>query len=140
MAISTEELRQSLKAVRSILDKLESKLDPAPPEAVDPYTRRRQILQRIYWNQNAMTYDELVPILEGFGTNYAWIGQQVKKGYLLVALLPGGGSRYSVTPKALREQNLQEDDREEIDAVSALSHESFAEDWENDEDAAYDAL
>ena len=140
MTISHDELRQSLKAVRNILDKLESRLGPAPSNEIDPYVRRRQILQQIYWAQNAMTYRELMPVLENYGTNYAWIGQQVKKGYLLVSLIPGGGSRYSVTPKAVREQRLDDDERSEINATTALSQESFAEDWDSDEDSAYDAL
>ncbi len=140
MAISTHEIREGLKAVRRLIDNLEKKLDRPAAEEIDPYLRRRQILQQIYWAQNSMTRDELASILEGHGTNYAWIGQQVKKGYLSLSPVPGGGTRYSVTPKAVREQRLDEDEREEVFALSRASEASFAEDWDSEEDAAYDEL
>jgi len=140
MVISAEELRKSLTAVRRIIEELEEKLELPETEEVDPYIRRRQILQQIYWAQNAVGRDELMIMLESNGTNYAWIGQQVKKGYLFLSPIPGGGSRYSVTPRAVREQRLEEDDREEVFALSRASEGSFAEDWDNEEDSVYDAL
>ncbi len=140
MAISTDEIREGLKAVRRLIDNLEKKLDRPAAEEIDPYLRRRQILQQIYWTQNSMTRDELASILEGHGTNYAWIGQQVKRGYLSLSPVPGGGTRYSVTQKAVREQRLDEDEREEKIALSRASEASFAEDWDSEEDAVYDRL
>ena len=141
MAISADEIREGLKAVRRLIDNLEKKLDRTGAAEVDPYLRRRRILQQIYWAQNSMTREELMPILESHGTNYAWIGQQVKKGYLSLSPVPGGGTRYSVTPKAVREQRLDnEDEREETFAWSRASEPSFAEDWDSKEDSIYDAL
>ena len=138
MAIDVTELRQSLTALRRIIDRLESKLKVESTRAPDPYVRRREILQRIYCSQNSMTREELLPLLEDRGTNYAWIGQQVKKGYLIVSPVPGGGTRYSVTPKAVREQYLDEEEREETMAWSRASEASFAEDWDKEEDSLYD--
>ena len=64
----------------------------------------------------------------------------MKKGYLSLSPVPGGGTRYSVTPKAVREQRLDEDEREETFALSRASEASFAEDWDSEEDSVYDNL
>ena len=74
MAISADEIREGLKAVRRLIDNLEKKLDRPAAEEVDPYLRRRTILQKIYWAQNSITREELMSMLEDHGTNYAWIG------------------------------------------------------------------
>ena len=138
MTISSEDLRKAINQVRHILESLEKQLDPEGARATDPYVRRKQLLQRIYWKDNSVQRDELMAMLHDFGTNYAWIGQQVRKGYLLV-VPTRGGTRYSVTAKAIRDEGLAEDG-DEINAVAALSSEAFAEDWDNEEDAAYDSL
>jgi hypothetical protein len=138
MSVSAQEIRKAIDQVKEILGKLESKLGSADASAVDPYVRRREILQRIYWNDNSMRRDDLMALLRDFGTNYAWIGQQVRKGYLIVLQAPGG-TRYSVTQKGIRDEGLQEHD-EELDKVSAMSSEAFGEDWDSEEDSAYDSL
>ncbi|MEK7247660.1 MAG: hypothetical protein AAB092_04225 [Chloroflexota bacterium] len=139
MPVSAQEIRKAIGQVREILETLESRLAPPEGSAVlDPYMRRKQLLQRIYWNDNNLRRDELMDLLHEFGTNYAWIGQQVRKGYLVVLQAPGG-TRYSVTQKAIRDEGLQEED-EEIDQIAALSTEAFAEDWNSEEDSAYDSL
>jgi hypothetical protein len=140
MAVTEDEIRSAIAGVRRILDQLEAKIGPESSAEVDPYTRRREILREIYWTQNNMDKSELLSTLRERGTTYAWIGQQVKKGYLVTAPVPGGGARYSVTPKAIREQRLEEADKEETMNWTALSEESFAEDWDSDEDSVYDAL
>jgi len=140
MRIAEDEIRSAIKEIRRILDQLEAKLGAESGPEVDPYTRRREILREIYWTENNMEKTELLSTLRERGTTYAWIGQQVKKGYLVTAPIPGGGKRYSVTPKAIREQRLEESEKEEIMNWTALSEESFAEDWDSDEDSVYDAL
>jgi hypothetical protein len=137
MTVSSQELKKAINQVRDILESLERRLDPGSGRTADPYVRRRQLLQRIYWRENSMQRDELMALLHEFGTNYAWIGQQVRKGYLLVLQAPGG-TRYSVTAKAIRDEGLSEEDNE-IDEVAGLSVEAFAEDWNSDEDSAYDS-
>lgn len=139
MPVSAQEIRKAIGQVREILETLEGRLEPLEGSAVlDPYVRRKQLLQRIYWNDNNLRRDELMDLLHEFGTNYAWIGQQVRKGYLVVLQAPGG-TRYSVTQKAIRDEGLKEED-EEIDQISALSTESFAADWDSEEDSVYDSL
>lgn len=138
-SISAKELRKAIAQVKEILGRLESRLAEEDNGGKDdPYVRRRQILQRIYWNDNSMRREDLMPLLHEFGTNYAWIGQQVRKGYLVVLQSPGG-TRYSVTAKAIRDEGLAEED-EEIESISALSTEAFAEDWDSEEDSVYDSV
>ncbi len=140
MTTSMQEVREALKTMRRIIDGLEGKLGGGVTEEVDPYVRRREILRRIYWARNSMARDELMAVLDSHGTNYAWIGQQVKKGYLVVSAVPGGGNRYSVTPKAVREQRLDDEEKQDAYTLAKASEAAFAEDWGSDEDAAYDEL
>ena len=134
------EVLESLRAIRRMIDVLERKLSAQEGVGIDPYQRRREVLQKIYWAGNTISREQLVPILESHGTDYRWIGQQVKKGYLSVSPVPGGGTRYSATPKAVKELRLDQETWEEAAAFSKLAETSFAEDWDSEEDAAYDEL
>jgi len=140
-AVSTHEIRRTLSQVRGMLESLERKLEPEGHVPMDKYARRREVLQRIYWNDNRISREDLLALLHEFGTNYAWIGQQVSKGYLTLERDPRGSryTVYSVTPKAIRDEDLTAEE-EEIDAISRLSNEVFAEDWDSEEDSAYDSL
>ena len=137
MPISPTDLRHSVRALRRIVDRLERQLEPE----VNEYARRREVLGRIYQSGNNMAKQQLMGILKSHGTNYAWIGQQVKRGYLEVRRTPGedpDNPHYSVTPTGVREQRLDEEDREETAAWSRASEAAFAEDWDQEEDALYD--
>ena len=138
MAVSNTELRTALSAVRRVIDDIEKKLDARESDEIDPYTRRRMILMRIKWSDNDVSRDELMPLLEAYGTNYAWIGQQVKKGYLQVKQVRGR-PRYSVTKKAIKDEELDDDGREEADLLARASYAAFAEDWNSEEDSRYDS-
>ncbi len=92
------ELREGLRAIRDILDRLEALLGSSE-EQPDPYERRKAVLEEIYWAGNSMPRDGCSRTLRERGTQYQWVGQQVKKGYLSVLPLPGGSVRYSVTPR-----------------------------------------
>ena len=140
--IDLKELREGLRAIRDILDRLEALLEPAGEEA-DPYERRKVILEGIYWAGNSMPREQLFRALRERGTQYQWVGQQVKKGYLSVLPLPGGSVRYSVTPRAVRELGLGQEGPERLEetaALSKLSEASFAEEWDSPEDSIYDQL
>lgn len=141
--IDLAEVLADLRAIRSALDRLESRLKLTEVEAIDPYRRRKEVLQKIYWAENSISREDLLNLLQSCGTDYRWIGQQVKKGYLLVFPVPGGGTRYSVTSKAVLELGLthiEEEVGEESLALVRLSESSFAEDWDSPEDAIYDSL
>lgn len=140
LPVARKEVLESLRAIRHMIDSLERKLSAEEGAEIDPYQRRREVLQRIYWAGNTMSREQLLPVLESHGTDYRWIGQQVKKGYLSVSPIPGGGTRYSVTPKAVKELRLDQEASEEEVAFSKLAEISFAEDWGSEEDAAYDEL
>lgn len=139
-SVAAREVLEGLRAIRRMIDGLERKLSVQEGVDIDPYRRRREVLQEIYWAGNSISRRQLVPILESHGTDYRWIGQQVKKGYLSVLPVPGGDTRYSVTPKAVKELRLDQENWEEAAAFSKLAEASFAEDWDSEEDAAYDQL
>lgn len=138
MAVNAGELRQHIRALRRIVDALENQLEPSAREEADPYRRRREVLQVIYWSDNSVPKEELLKLLAEHGTNYAWIGQQVKIGYLTLRQVPGGGTRYSVTSKGIREQRLDEEEKQETAAWSRASEAALAEDWDQEEDTLYD--
>ena len=136
------ELREGLRTMRDILDRLEALLEPSG-EQPDPYQRRKALLERIYWAGNSVPRGELFKALREHGTQYQWVGQQVKKGYLSVLPLPGGSVRYSVTPRAVRELGLGQEGPERLEetaALAKLSEASFAEEWDSPEDSIYDQL
>ena len=139
MAVREKEILEGLRGIKAAVERLEKRLSGGEEASVDPITRRRELLREIYWSGNAIDRAELLPILKARGTDYQWIAQQVKKGYLSVVPLPGTGSRYSVTGRAVRELAL-DDEAEEAAAFTALSSESFAEDWDSEEDSVYDGV
>ena len=142
MDADMSELREGLRAMREILDRLEGLLGSAD-EQPDPYERRKAVLEQIYWAGNSMPRGQLFSTLRERGTQYQWVGQQVKKGYLSVLPLPGGSVRYSVTPRAVRELGLGQEGPERLEetaALAKLSEASFGEEWDSPEDSVYDRL
>ncbi|MDI6857365.1 MAG: hypothetical protein QME71_03510 [Dehalococcoidia bacterium] len=139
MPINQATLLKELRTVRQIVERLEEQIAGPDSEETDPYQRRREVLRTIYWSGNSVAFEALDQLLKSKGTDYHWIAQQVKKGYLSVHPLPGGEKRYSVTSKAVRELDLG-GEAGEAGAMAALSEAAFAEDWESEEDAAYDTL
>src|SRR3972149_5427453 len=129
--VAAKEVLESLRAIRRMVDSLERKLSAQGGVEVDPYQRRREVLQKVYWAGNSISREQLMPILESHATDYRWIGQQVKKGYLSVSPIPGGGTRYSVTPKAVKELRLEQETWEETTDFSKLAEASFTEDWDS---------
>jgi len=142
MDANMRELRECLRAIRENLDRLEALLG-SPEEPPDPYERRKAVLEEIYWAGNSVPRDQLFRTLRERGTQYQWVGQQVKKGYLSVLPLPGGSVRYSVTPRAVRELSLGREGPEGLEetaALAKLSEASFTEEWDSPEDSVYDEL
>lgn len=138
--VDTTQLQTYLRLIREGLEGLEHLVSPEEGAVPDPYARRQELLQRIYVREG-MERGELMRALREAGTAYQWIGQQVKKGYLAVTPLPSGKVRYTVTPKAVRELELNKRAiAEEAEVYAALSDEAFAEDWASPEDAIYDRL
>lgn len=135
-----ELVRERLRAMKVAVEDLERLLLRGQKEEEDPYMRRQEILERIYLAEG-MEKEQLLRALREHGAQYQWIGMQVKKEYLSVIPLPGGRTRYTVTPKAVRELRLGAGVPEgELGALAQLSEAAFAEDWESPEDAIYDRL
>ncbi len=95
-----------LRAIREAVEDLERMLE-RPEGPGSPYARRRTILETIYTSEG-VDKDSLMRLLREHGTQYQWIGMQVKKEYLNVIPLPGGRTRYTVTPKAVKDLQLDQ--------------------------------
>lgn len=131
----------TIRALRELLAKLEKDLAISEGAApADPYRRRRELLEKIFWMGNSVRREELFPMLEASGTNSRWIGQQVKRGYLALIPAPDGSARYAVTPRAVRELALAKSASQETLSLTKLAEPSFAEDWDSPEDSIYDNL
>ena len=126
--------------IREGLEGLERLLGLDEGSESDPYARRRQLLEYVY-TQEGVERGQMMHAIHEAGTTYQWIGQQVKKGYLAITPLPSGKVRYTVTPKAMRELELNKKGiAEEAEVYAAMAEEAFAEDWNSPEDAVYDRL
>lgn len=101
-----EVILNRLRTIREAVEDLERMLE-RPQGAGSPYTRRRSILETIYQSEG-MDKDQLLRLLREHGTQYQWIGMQVKKEYLNVIPLPGSRTRYTVTPKAVKDLHLDQ--------------------------------
>lgn len=135
-----EEIQRSLQMIREGLERLERLLGQGDTAGPDPYARRQQLLEYVY-AQEGVERPELMRALREAGAAYQWIGQQVKKGYLAVVPLPSGKVRYAVTPRAVKELELNKRAiAEEAEVYAAASEEAFAEDWDSPEDRVYDRL
>lgn len=104
--LDRETILNRIRAIREALEDLERMLERGARPA-SPYTRRRNILEQIYLAEG-MEKDTLMRLLREHGTQYQWIGMQVKADYLNVIPLPGGRTRYTVTPKAVRDLRLDQ--------------------------------
>ncbi len=134
---------KDLKTIRQIAERLEGAVLASEEYRSDPYYRRRQLLKKIYLSGGSVSRDDLEPVLRANGTDFHWTAQQVKQGYLAVHALPRGRKRFAVTPKAVEELRLREEDDEGgagLAEMTKLSEEVFAEDWESEEDSIYDEL
>ena len=133
-----ERLASYVEAIKRAVEGIEALVSRAAEgRTVDPYTRRKELLDHIYV-QGGLEKPELMQAVRDVGTAYQWIGQQVKMGYLEV---PSRGEvKYKVTRKAVNELALNRDDREEAIEFTAMAEEAFAGDWASPEDAVYDRL
>ena len=134
-----ERLATYVEAIKHAVEGIEALVSRAAEgRTVDPYTRRKELLEHIYV-QGGVEKPELMQAVRDVGTAYQWIGQQVKMGYLEVPRR--GEVKYKVTRKAVDELALTPDDSDEEGiAFGAMAEEAFAEDWESPEDAVYDRL
>ena len=132
-AVDLAKVKRELGSLKAAVARIEALIGGDPP--VDPYERRRRLLQLIY-EYDGMDRATLEPILHDHGTNIRWVGQQVKRGFLLSP--KRGNTLYRVTPLAVQELALDECD--EVEMAMRASASVFAEDWDSDADAIYDEL
>ena len=132
-------LREYLHQIRDALDGIERLLGDGETSQGDPYARRHHLLEYVY-AQEGVEREQMMHALREAGTSYQWIGQQVKKRYLSITPLPSGKVRYTVTPKAVKDLDLDKAVEDDAEAFAAMANEAFAEDWDSPEDAVYDRL
>ncbi len=131
--VDLAKVKRELGSLKAAVARIEALIGDDPP--VDPYERRRRLLQLIY-EYDGMDRATLEPILHDHGTNIRWVGQQVKRGFLLSP--QQGDTLYRVTPLAVRELGLEN----AMKSRWRCGHpcQRFAEDWDSDADAIYDEL
>jgi hypothetical protein len=125
-----------LRTLRETVDKLQELLGAPAEDTLERfYRRRRELLARIF-AAGGLDQAALFRLLDEHQTPHQWIGQQVKSGYMDKMPRPSSQDLYVATRKAVQELQLQE----EAQAMTALTEETLAADWEAPEDAAYDRL
>ena len=128
-----------LKAIRQNMEKLEALLNE--PQAVGqesrPQDRRTELLEQIHV-MGVVDQHRLFRMLDQRRIPHTWIGAQSRASYLEMWTAAGGNVFYRATEKAVEELNLGR--LIPIGGYYALSDAAFAEDWDSQEDAAYDRL
>lgn len=131
--VDLAKVKRELSSLKAAVARIEALIGEDTP--VDPYERRRRLLQLIY-EYDGMDRATLEPILHDHGTNIRWVGQQAKRGFLRPP--QKDDPVYRVTPLAVKELGLE--GASEIEAWTRASMKAFAEDWDSEADAIYDEL
>ena len=128
-----------LTTIRQNLERLEALLKEPQPLGVEskPQDRRTELLEQIHV-MGVVDQPRLFRMLDQRRIPHTWIGAQSRASYLEMWTAAGGNIFYRVTEKAIEDLNLGR--LIPVGEYSALSDAALAEDWDNQEDAAYDQL
>ena len=125
--------------IRRTLDRLESLVREMETQA--PKIRiadsRGELLEQVHL-AGAMEQRRLFELLDLRGIGHTWIGAQVSAEYLELWHSADGRTFYRVTDRAIRD--LQLGQLGASASYSSLSDATFGDDWQSEEDAAYDRL
>ena len=128
-----------LRAIRQSLEKLETLLKE--PQVLSsesgPTDRRTELLEQIHV-LGVVDQRQLFRMLDQRQIPHTWIGAQSRASYLEMWTAAGGNVFYRVTEKAVEELNLGR--LIPTSEFSLMSEGAFAEDWDSEEDSAYDQL
>ena len=128
-----------IRTIRRTLDRLESLVREM--EAQAPKIRiadsRGELLEQVHL-AGAMEQRRLFELLDLRGIGHTWIGAQVSAEYLELWHSADGRTFYRVTDRAIRD--LQLGQLGASASYSSLSDVTFGDDWQSEEDAAYDRL
>jgi len=133
------QVKKYIKTIRQNLERLEALLKEPQPINLDPrpQDRRTELLEQIYV-LGVIDQPKLFRMLDQRRIPHAWIGAQSRANYLEMWTAAAGNILYRTTEKAIEELDLGR--LIAISEHSALSNEVLAEDWDSQEDAAYDQL
>ncbi len=128
-----------IRTLRRTLDRLEALVREMEVHAPEIRTAdsRSELLEQVHL-AGAMEQRRLFELLDLRGIGHTWIGAQVSAEYLDLWHSADGRTFYRVTDRAIRD--LQLGQLVSSASYSALSEATFADDWQSEEDAAYDRL
>lgn len=140
--MSSGQGQQAFRHIRSIhrnlrrLEELFRGMDAEAPQ-MRPHDPRSELLEQVHV-AGALEQRRLFELLDLRGISHTWIGAQVGSEYLEMWHGADGRSWYRVTDRAVRELHLGQ--LASAATYASLSENTFADDWESEEDSAYDRL
>ena len=140
--MTTSQSGQAYRYIRTIqrtLHKLEALVREIEAEAPElrPQDARGELLEQVHV-AGAMEQRRLFQLLDQRGINHTWVGAQVGAEYLDLWHAADGKTFYRVTERAIRELHLGQ--LASAATYASLSESAFADDWDSEEDSAYDRL
>ena len=133
---------QAYRYIRSIqrslrrLEELIRDLEAQTPE-LRPHDARSELLEQVHL-AGAMDQRRMFELLDQRTMSHTWIGAQVGAEYLEMWQAADGRSFYRVTDRAVRELHLGQ--LASSATFASASESAFEDDWQSQEDAAYDRL
>ncbi|MFQ6026105.1 MAG: hypothetical protein ACE5Q6_01165 [Dehalococcoidia bacterium] len=125
-------IQRTLRRLELVLREMEAQA----PE-LRPHDSRSELLEQIHV-AGAMEQRRLFELLDQRAIGHTWIGTQVGAEYLEMWHAADGRSFYRVTERAIRELHLGQ--LASAATYASLSESTFGDDWQSEEDSAYDRL
>ena len=128
-----------IRSIRRSLDRLEGLLRELEAHAPEPRTAdsRSELLEQVHV-AGAIEQRRLFELLDQRRMAHTWIGAQVSSEYLDLWHAADGRTFYRVTDRAVRELHLGQ--LAAAASYASLSESNFGDDWQSEEDSAYDRL
>ena len=128
-----------IRTIRRTLDRLEGLLREMEAHAPEPRPAdpRSELLEQVHV-AGAIEQRRLFELLDQRGMAHTWIGAQVSSEYLDLWHSADGRTFYRVTERAVRELHLGQ--LAAAASYASLSESSLGDDWQSEEDSAYDRL
>ena len=128
-----------IRTIRRTVDRLEALVRDMEAQAPElkPADSRSELLEQVHV-AGAMEQRRLFELLDLRGIVHTWIGAQVSSEYLDLWHAADGRTFYRVTDRAIRELHLGQ--LAASASYASLSEAAFGDDWQSEEDGAYDRL
>lgn len=125
-------IQRTLRRLEDLLRQMEAQV----PE-LRPHDPRSELLEQVHV-AGAMEQRRLFELLDQRGITHTWIGAQVGADYLDMWHSADGRTFYRVTERAIKDLNLGQ--LASAATFASLSESAFKDDWQSEEDSAYDRL